>query len=65
MSGTPKRYKIFLEFVLELGHFHWICLAKANRGWSGAMIGICPGLRNEITLWIFFIAWFTVETEWA
>ena len=29
----------------NLGSVHWICFAKAYKGWSRAITGVCKGLR--------------------
>ena len=45
LNMQPPNITTSLSSPYVSGHFHWICFARVNNGWSQVRTGVWPGLR--------------------
>ena len=62
MCNPPNITTCFLSPWTK-GQLHWTNFAIANKGWSNAVTGICPGLRCAVARLCIFIPCLTIANE--
>ena len=64
-TPPPPNITTSLSSPYVSGHFHWICFARVNNGWSQVRTGIWPGLICWTAFLTTSIECLIIATVWA